>query len=156
MGKTQLQNLVSEHRENEQSHRKKKFKMETEVENWIQKYDRDMGERQTEYEEIDTIYTEEKKQLTELEERFKTLEEEYQAIMEERRIAREKQEEAERQLQRCVKAATTIQAFWRSYKVRKALKGKKEERKERNKLLNYPAYFILLDLLTMRCSLHSR
>jgi len=126
--KTQLQNLVAEHRENEQALRKKKFKMETEVENWIQKYDRDMGERQTEYEEIDTIYTEEKKQLTELEERFKTLEEEYQAIMEERRIAREKQEEAERELQMCVKAATTIQAFWRSFKVRKALKGKKKKK----------------------------
>jgi len=126
--KTQLQNLVAEHRENEQALRKKKFKMETEVENWIQKYDRDMGERQTEYEEIDLIYTEEKKQLTELEERFKTLEEEYTAIMEERRIAREKQEEAERELQMCVKAATTIQAFWRSYKVRKALKGKKKKK----------------------------
>lgn len=33
-----------------------------------------MGEKQDEYEEIDGVYTEEKKQLNELEERFKTLE----------------------------------------------------------------------------------
>lgn len=52
----------------------KKWKIETEVENWIQKFDADMGEKQDEYEEIDGVYTEEKKQLNELEERFKTLE----------------------------------------------------------------------------------
>ena len=83
---------------------------------------------QGEYEEIDTVYTEEKKQLNELEERFKTLEEEYSQIMEERRIARERQEAAERELQMCVSAATTIQAFWRSFKVRKALKSKKKKK----------------------------
>lgn len=33
-----------------------------------------MGEKQDEYEEIDAVYTEEKKQLNELDERFKTLE----------------------------------------------------------------------------------
>lgn len=44
------------------------------MENWIQKYDGEMGEKQDEYEEIDEVYTKEKKQLHELEERFKTLE----------------------------------------------------------------------------------
>lgn len=44
------------------------------MENWIQKYDQEMGEKQDEYEEIDDVYTKEKKQLHELEERFKTLE----------------------------------------------------------------------------------
>ncbi|XP_045171945.2 dynein regulatory complex protein 10-like [Mercenaria mercenaria] len=124
---TQQQNLVTEHRENEQELRKKKFKIETEVENWIQRYDQDMGERQDEYEEIDTVYTEEKKQLHELEERFKTLEAEYQQIMEERRLARERREAAERELALMVKASTTIQAFWRSFKVRKALKARKKK-----------------------------
>ncbi|XP_046347833.1 dynein regulatory complex protein 10-like [Haliotis rufescens] len=126
--RTQLQNLTMEHRESEQELRKRKFKIETEVENWIQKYDQDMGERQDEYEEIDAIYTEEKKQLNELEERFKTLEAEYLQIMEERRLAREKREKAERELALMVKAATTVQAFWRSFKVRKALKSKKKKK----------------------------
>lgn len=83
---------------------------------------------QDEYEEIDAIYTEEKKQLNELEERFKTLEAEYLQIMEERRLAREKREKAERELALMVKAATTVQAFWRSFKVRKALKSKKKKK----------------------------
>ncbi|KAL4223496.1 hypothetical protein ACF0H5_016967 [Mactra antiquata] len=124
---TQLQNLVTEHRENEQELRRKKFKYETEVENWIQRFDQDMGERQDEYEEIDAVYTEEKKQLHELEERFKTLEAEYQQIMEERKQARERREAAERELALMVKASTTIQAFWRSFKVRKALKARKKK-----------------------------
>ena len=47
--------------------------------------------------------------------------------MEERRVAREKREAAERELQMSIKAATTIQAFWRSFKVRKALKTKKKK-----------------------------
>ena len=64
---------------------------------------------QDEYEEIDAVYTKEKKQLNELEERFKTLQTEYDQIMEERRVAREKREAAERELQMCVGAATTIQ-----------------------------------------------
>ncbi|KAK3083849.1 hypothetical protein FSP39_004080 [Pinctada imbricata] len=125
--KTQLQNLIMEHRENEQELRRKKFRVESQVENWIQKYDGDMNERQTEYEEIDALYTGEKKQLHELEERFKTLEAEYQQIMEERRVAREKREAAEREMASMVKAATTIQAFWRSFKVRKALKARKKK-----------------------------
>ncbi len=83
---------------------------------------------QAKFEEIDEVYTEEKKQLNELEERFKTLEEEYNQIMEERRIARERQEAAERELAMAVGAATCIQAFWRSYKVRKALKSKKKKK----------------------------
>lgn len=124
---TQLQNLRQQHREKEGEQRMKKYRQETEVENWIQKYDTDMGIRQDKFEEIDAVYTEEKKQLNELEERFKTLETEYNQIMEERRISRERREAAERELQASMKAATTIQAFWRSFKVRKALKSKKKK-----------------------------
>merc|ERR1712154_560671 len=52
---TQLNNLVTEHREKESDLRAKKYKVENEVDNWIQKYDQDMGERQDEYEEIDLV-----------------------------------------------------------------------------------------------------
>lgn len=123
-----LNNSISEHRELEADLRAKKYKVENEVDNWIQKYDQDLGERQDEYEEIDTVYTQEKKQLLELEERFATLEKEYLSIMEERRVARSKLEKAQRELEMLVKAATTIQAFWRSYKVRKALKAKAKKK----------------------------
>ena len=80
---------------------------------------------QDEYEEIDSVYTEEKKQLNELEERFRVLETEYNRIMDERRRAREVREAAERHLQTLIRASLTIQAFWRSYKVRKVIKAKK-------------------------------
>jgi len=80
---------------------------------------------QNEYEEIDAVYTEEKKQLNELEERFHVLETEYNRIMDERRRTREAREAAERHLQTLIRAALTIQAFWRSFKVRKAIKAKK-------------------------------
>jgi IQ domain-containing protein D len=46
--------------------------------------------------------------------------------MDERRAVRETREAAERELQMCVRAALTIQAFWRSFKVRKAIKAKKK------------------------------
>jgi len=125
--RVQLDGLVLEHRESESNLRTRKYKLETEVENWLQKYDTDIGERQEEYEEIDGAYTEEKKQLYELEERFKTLEEEYLQIQEERRIARERREAAEKELQHMVMAATCIQSFWRSFKVRKVMRGKKKK-----------------------------
>ncbi|XP_002732097.1 dynein regulatory complex protein 10-like [Saccoglossus kowalevskii] len=128
--RTQLANMIAEHRETELTLRKRKYKVETEVENWIQKYDADMGERQDEYEEVDAVYTEEKAQLNELEERFKTLEEEYKTIVEERRIAQEKKEREERELQMMIKAATVIQSFWRSFRCRKQLKGKKKKGKK--------------------------
>jgi len=94
-----------------------------------------MTEKQDEYEEIDAIYTEEKKQLSELEEKFKVLSEEYDAIMEERRkamIAKELQNQDDL-IQKS--AATTIQAYFRAYKVRKMLKtkGKKTKKSKKGK-----------------------
>lgn len=66
--------------------------------------------------------------MHELEERFHTLEKEYVGIMDERRLAREKREKAEREMAMMIKCATTIQAFWRSYKVRKAIAAKNKKK----------------------------
>ena len=85
------------------------------------------------FDELDTIYTEEKRQLAELDVKFKTLEEQYTTIMEERRIAREKREAAERELRAMIKAASVIQSFWKAYKMRKALKSKKKKGKKGKK-----------------------
>ena len=84
---------------------------------------------QDEFDALDAIYTEEKRQLSELEERFKTLEKEYLEIMEARRIAKEKAEAAERELNLKIRAARLIQSLWRAHKARKALKSKKKKGK---------------------------
>lgn len=83
------QDLLSEHQEKEQELRKvitlniwgwlcnnwslfhqRAFKRETELENWIQKYDSEMGEKQDELEQQESEYSEETKQLQELEEKL--------------------------------------------------------------------------------------
>ena len=47
-----LHETTKQNREEEAQLRKKKFKIEGEVENWIHKYDQDMEEKQTELEDI--------------------------------------------------------------------------------------------------------
>ncbi|KAJ7340145.1 hypothetical protein OS493_002872 [Desmophyllum pertusum] len=131
--KKKLEGDTLTHRESELALRKRKYKIETEVENWIQKFDTDMGERQDEFDALDAIYTEEKRQLNELEERFKTLEKEYVEIVEARRIAKEKAEAAERELNLKIRAARLIQSLWRAHKARKQLKNKKKKGKKGKK-----------------------
>ncbi|KAL6463082.1 hypothetical protein MHYP_G00274730 [Metynnis hypsauchen] len=127
--RVQLNNLITEHKEAELALRKKKYKLETEIENWIQKYDTDMGEKQTELEEMTVIYEEEKAELRELQEHYAVLELEYSQIMEERRIAQEQREEEEREREVKSHAAVIVQAFWRGHCVRKVMKAKVKSKK---------------------------
>ena len=53
--KKQLDEDVLKNREEEVLARKKKFKIESEVENWIHKYDQDMEEKQNEIDDITVI-----------------------------------------------------------------------------------------------------
>ncbi len=50
--KLQLSDTTKKDREDEALLRKKKFKIESEVENWIHKYDQDMEEKQAELEDV--------------------------------------------------------------------------------------------------------
>jgi len=133
MASNVYEKMFQEHRAAESKLRKRKYKIETEVENWILKYDQEMGEKQDEYEQIDVVYTEEKKQLSELEEKFQVLCEEYDKIMEERRIAREKKEVEDKDFTMKKEAATVIQAYFRAYKVRKLLKIKDSQKRKGSK-----------------------
>ncbi|XP_008570803.1 PREDICTED: IQ domain-containing protein D [Galeopterus variegatus] len=133
MLQSQYHNLVMENRETEQALRKKKYKVETEIENWIQKYDMEMGEKQEEYEELEIIHKEEKDQLGELKKRHDLLVEEFAQIQEEREINSKKRMEAEREMVRMVRAATLIQAMWKGYLVRSMLRSKKKRGKGKAK-----------------------
>lgn len=130
---SQFHNLLVENREAEQALRKKKYKVETEIENWIQKYDTEMSEKQDEYEELDIIHREEKAQLEELKHRHSALVEEFSQIREEREINSKKNWEAEQEMLHMVRAATLIQAVWKGYLVRSMLRSKKKRGKGRAK-----------------------
>ncbi|XP_025258720.1 dynein regulatory complex protein 10 isoform X1 [Theropithecus gelada] len=130
---SQFYNLVMENREAEQALRKKKHKVETEIENWIQKYDTEMGEKQEELEDLEAVHREEKIALEELKRRHKVLVEEFVQIREEREINSKKRMEAEQEMVRMVRAATLIQAFWKGYLVRSLLRSKKKRGKGKAK-----------------------
>ncbi|EHH21206.1 dynein regulatory complex protein 10 isoform X1 [Macaca thibetana thibetana] len=130
---SQFYNLVMENREAEQALRKKKYKVETEIENWIQKYDTEMGEKQEELEDLEAVHKEEKIALEELKRRHKVLVEEFVQIREEREINSKKRMEAEQEMVRMVRAATLIQAFWKGYLVRSLLRSKKKRGKGKAK-----------------------
>ncbi|XP_074895767.1 dynein regulatory complex protein 10 [Buteo buteo] len=126
----QLNALVVEHRASELALRKRKCRVETEIVNWIQKYDTDMGEKQAEYEDVNAAYTEEKAQLSLLMEKRAVLLQEYSQIEEERRICQEKKEQALKEFTTMTLAATRIQAFWRGYLVRSLFKSKRKKNKK--------------------------
>ncbi|NWV00814.1 DRC10 protein, partial [Upupa epops] len=118
----QLSALVLEHRESELALRKRKCRLETEIVNWIQKYDTDMAEKQAEYEEVCIAYTEEKAQLSLLTEKHAVLLQEYSQIEEKHRI------QALKKLATMTRAAILIQAFWRGYLVRSHFKTKMKKK----------------------------
>uniref|UniRef100_T2M8A0 Dynein regulatory complex protein 10 n=1 Tax=Hydra vulgaris TaxID=6087 RepID=T2M8A0_HYDVU len=131
--KLQLQSNLKAHRESELFLRKRKYKIETEVENWIQKYDNDMTERQEEYDKLSNEYAEEKKQLQDLEERFSIVKLQYDNIMHKRHLIEEHRIETEIKLRTMVKAAILIQAFWKGYRCRKLLKAKNKKAKKKKR-----------------------
>ncbi|EPZ32374.1 hypothetical protein O9G_002214 [Rozella allomycis CSF55] len=113
--------------------RKKKFKMETEVENWIHKYDQEMEEKQNEIEETSAMYREEKAQLQELEQRFADIKKEYDFIVEQQRIAEEAEKKKQEDEKIMISAAIKIQALWRGHIERKKQKKAKSKQPKSGK-----------------------
>ena len=83
---------------------------------------------QDEYDEVEAQYKIEKAQLTELELRFEPLDAEFRAILEERDVAYRARQAAERDAVRRQQAALALQAWWRSYRVRKACQAAAKKR----------------------------
>ena len=123
-------------REKERELRQQKQRTELSIDRIIEEFDTSMLEKQTEIDEINRLYTDEKIQLSELEERLAVIKIEYDIIMEERKRERDRREKAAEELAKMVKAALLMQKFWRAYKARKALKkatkgGKKKGKKKK-------------------------
>ncbi|NXF81462.1 DRC10 protein, partial [Sclerurus mexicanus] len=131
--RAQFTALVLEHRASELVLRKRKCRVEVEIENWIQKYDTDMAEKQATYEEIHAVYTEEKAQLAQLMEKHTLLLQEYSQIEEEHRMLKQKEEEKLQEEAKRNHAATCIQAFWKGYLARIFFKAKMKKAKGKGK-----------------------
>ena len=84
--KQKLKEMQSAHRASEAALRKRQFKVEAEVENWIGKYDTEMRDKQTEIDDVLQQLTDEQAQLRELESRLSVLEAQYNIVMEEHRL----------------------------------------------------------------------
>lgn len=78
-------------------------------------------------------YENELEEVRKLEGPFSDLQEQYNKIQEKRRLAEEKRKEEMRQLELKTKASIIIQAWWRGYNVRKALKSKAKKTKKAKK-----------------------
>ncbi|XP_036388777.1 dynein regulatory complex protein 10-like [Megalops cyprinoides] len=95
--RAQLKKLTTENRESETSLRKRKNRLETEIENWIQKYDTDIGEKQAELEELSKLYQQEQEEVQKLGQYTTRMERDYQRIMQERQLAAEQNQKEEQE-----------------------------------------------------------
>jgi len=111
--------LVEANREDEEHERKAANRRETEVEEWVKKYDDEMTAKDSEFHSETELYTQEKKQLAYYDEYFERcrIEEEKQKAEEKRLAAiRAREEEKKRRLDW---AAAKMQALWKGLKCRR-------------------------------------
>jgi chromosome segregation ATPase len=121
--RNELERTNAQHREDEAMARKKKFKIESEVENWIHKYDQDLDEKQNEIDDITTLFVEEKAHLDELQSQYQDLQKEYEQIQERQKVIEERKKEQEAFQARLDAAATKIQKIFRGWATRRKLKA---------------------------------
>jgi len=126
--------LITKHREEELVVRGKKFRMETELDNWTNKYDDFMEQQNGRTQAIQEEYDDEKADLVDLRERFATLKEEYDAIVHERQLIREEEERIRREFEQKTFNAQIIQAYFRAFMFKKYAKtGGKRKGKGKGK-----------------------
>ena len=128
-----LDDTQTSNREEEVAMRKKKAKIENEVEAWISKYDQEMDEKQNEIDELMAIYNEEHANLEELMRKYDSLSKNWQSILDERARQEEIVRQKKLEEQRKIALATKLQAMWRGYSVRKEIKKKKKADKKGGK-----------------------
>jgi len=122
-----------ENHDTEEKERKKKVKNESEVDNWITKYDQDMLEKDTEITERRAIYEEEKKELARLEDYFNKLMLERETQLAEERKKAEELARVQAQQATLNKAATMMQKLWRGRIARRDLEKKRGKGKGKGK-----------------------
>jgi hypothetical protein len=133
--------LAAKRRENKDSEdalRKRKVKNESEVEQWIAKYDADVGDKHAELNALKAVYADEQKEAARLEAYFAEVTAERELkLVEERKLAEVRAREQAQQ-QALERAATYVQKVWRGKSARRALekaaksgKGRKGGKKKK-------------------------
>ncbi|KAM8756189.1 dynein regulatory complex protein 10 [Acanthopagrus schlegelii] len=127
--KVQLNSLMLENKQAETSLQQKNEKLETEIEELLRTFDSKVEVIQAHLEVNEMDYEREAEELRMLEKHFSVLEVEYNQILERRRLEEERRVEELRELELKTKAAIMVQAWWRGYSTRKALKNKGKNKK---------------------------
>ncbi|VVC91267.1 dynein regulatory complex protein 10-like [Leptidea sinapis] len=111
--RSMYENLLKAHLIEEKNQRARRFKVETQLLSWLQKYDLEMGDKQLELDEFTDNYEDELKKCEELEKKLAEQDIEYIPLMEEREA--EYQQELTEKMNRFMleHAARVIQVAWR-------------------------------------------
>lgn len=113
--------------------RKRTNKNLAEVQTWVEKYDTDMGERESKARDIDDTFAKEKIKLKELEEHFNKVDAENSRIAEEKRILDEIKAKEDHAQKILGDAATMIQKQIRRYLAEKEFKKLKKAKGKKKK-----------------------
>ncbi|XP_057659916.1 dynein regulatory complex protein 10-like isoform X2 [Diorhabda carinulata] len=114
----------------EDSSRAKRSKIETQLQNWINTFDQDIGEKQAQFDLLQEEYDKKKAEIDEVQKIIDEQEEEYDILM------AEKEEEEERLFNEMAyqffldRSARKIQKYWRAYMEKKASRKKKGKKKK--------------------------
>ncbi|XP_060803418.1 dynein regulatory complex protein 10-like [Amyelois transitella] len=116
------ESLLRSHLIEEKNQRARRFKVETQLLSWLQKYDLEMGDKQVELDEFTEKYEEEVRKCEELEEKLAEQNKEYEPLMAERE-AEYHQEMTEKMNKFLIEhAARVIQSAWREVLANRAEK----------------------------------
>uniref|UniRef100_A0A1B6LGV5 Dynein regulatory complex protein 10 n=1 Tax=Graphocephala atropunctata TaxID=36148 RepID=A0A1B6LGV5_9HEMI len=124
---------LKEHLNSERDLRAKRYKVESQLVAVLQKYDTDIGERQSQLEEMTASYEEEKEQMAVLQQQFDEQEIEYVSLMLEKEHYERQEWEAKLYDIRCRIAARKIQRYFRAYLAASRAKGKKGKKGKKKK-----------------------
>ncbi|CAH1964768.1 unnamed protein product [Acanthoscelides obtectus] len=120
----QYETLLEDHLIEEKQARSRRYKMETQLQNWVVKFDQDIGEKQAELDRLQKEYDDKKEEMDGLEDLLAEQEEEYTTLM------KEKYEEEERIFNEMAwqflinRSARRIQRYWRAHRERKLARKK--------------------------------
>ncbi|XP_076272618.1 uncharacterized protein LOC143204064 [Rhynchophorus ferrugineus] len=125
--------LLDEHLRTEANLRARRLKTEIQLKNWVVKYDKEIGEKQTEYDDLKKEYDTEKEAVDTLQEQLDEQEPQYIELMEEKEEIEERihMEMAYKFLSN--RSARIIQRAWRAYRERR---GKRKGKKGTESIIN--------------------